>query len=650
MTIDIKLVGWSIKGCRCPDHEVCLLNDQDKPYAVSLIQMPNGTGKTTTLELLRLALSGFATHKSALDIKKYAKRDGESSQGRVEVVITVNGERVTFIMILDFSQGRANYKTTKGSGQVDGFEPPTEIRKFLNSDFIDYFILDGELANRLLRHQSAAQEVIDALFQIDTLKKISEIIHENWRSKTAGQAQQQQGLTRRQNEVKELTEKISLYTYSFKEAEKEIERITAELEAKENEFDDAIKNYQSQQNNLLELQEKFKNAEKKQNDLTMETFEASTSPQNLSELFGRACINLKAGLDRVKLPEAAAKEFFEEICDEPECICGTSMTKDLQETIRRKAAQYLGSDDVSLLNALKTSIEDKVGKNPEAHTETYKKLLSSLAESVRDTQIKGYEFKEVTLRAGGENPAIKEAQDSINKLRERYTLKMMDIDRYTSQDDSEDTCCIDILKARLKIAEDKLAEITNTRSLKLKTDNLVNILELAYKVSSKKISDEILKETNKNILAWLPHNGIEVDRIDGHLWLKNAPEGSVGENLSVAYAFLSTLFNRSTHSLPFIVDSPAGPLGNKVRREIGKTIPKLTTQFVSFVISSERPDFIKGGLEKETNNIQYITIFRKKVANYFDAAQKIDNTLNTYDGVIVCDKNFFNDFEMEEEV
>ena len=43
-------------------------------------------------------------------------------------------------------------------------------------------------------------------------------------------------------------------------------------------------------------------------------------------------------------------------------------------------------------------------------------------------------------------------------------------------------------------------------------------------------------------------------------------------------------------------------------------------------------------------------IFWKKVASYFDAAQKIDNTLNTYDGVIVCDKQFFNDFEMEEEV
>jgi len=649
MTIDIKLVGWEITGCRCPDHEVSLLNEREDSYPVSLIQMPNGTGKTTTLELLRLALSGSAIHKSSSEIKKYSKRDGDSNQGRIEVALSVNGDRVTFIMSLDFGQGRAVYKTTKGSGQVNGFEPPLEVRKFLNSDFIDYFILDGELANRLLKHQTAAQQAIDALFQIDTLKKISQVIHDNWISKTAGQATEQAGLTRRQKEVSDLTEKISIYRADFKKVEKDIEKITQDLESKENEFDEAIKNHQSQQDNLLDLQNKLKDAQSNLRDITLQVFEASTSPQNLSPFFGQACIDLKAGLDRVKLPEAAAKEFFEEICDEPECICGTLMTKSLQDTIKRKASQYLGSNDVSLLNALKTSIEERVGRAPQANSAAYKELLETLSIAVRNAHDRELEFTEITLKAGNVDPAIRNAQESINGLRERYTLKMMDIARYTTPDDSEDTRCISILEARLQIAEDKLAEITNTRSLKSKTDKLMGILDLSYKVSAKKISDEILLETNKNILEWLPHNGIEVDRIDGHLWLKNATEGSVGENLSVAYAFLSTLFNRSTHSLPFIVDSPAGPLGNKVRREIGKTIPRLTNQFVSFVISSERPDFINGGIEKVAKEIQYITIFRKRISDYFEEAKKIKGTISTSDGVIVCDKQFFYDFEMDDD-
>ena len=172
---------------------------------------------------------------------------------------------------------------------------------------------------------------------------------------------------------------------------------------------------------------------------------------------------------------------------------------------------------------------------------------------------------------------------------------------------------------------------------------------MAYDKASKKITHEILQETNANILKWLPDNDIQVDKIDGHLWLKNATEGSVGENLSVAYAFLSTLFNRSTHSLPFIVDSPAGALGNSVRRQIGQTIPLLTKQFVTFVISSERQDFINGGIETVVDNIQYISIFRKKVAAYLSEAMKVPNKVITDDGAIVYDKNFFYKFEMDEE-
>ena len=49
MANDIKLIGWSCRGFRSPDHEVELLNEKGSPYHVSLIQMPNGTGKTTTI-------------------------------------------------------------------------------------------------------------------------------------------------------------------------------------------------------------------------------------------------------------------------------------------------------------------------------------------------------------------------------------------------------------------------------------------------------------------------------------------------------------------------------------------------------------------------------------------------------------------------
>ena len=52
----IEVAGWCGEGLRCPDTAVELVRDGRVPQ-VSLIQMPNGTGKTTTLELLKATLS-----------------------------------------------------------------------------------------------------------------------------------------------------------------------------------------------------------------------------------------------------------------------------------------------------------------------------------------------------------------------------------------------------------------------------------------------------------------------------------------------------------------------------------------------------------------------------------------------------------------
>jgi hypothetical protein len=147
----------------------------------------------------------------------------------------------------------------------------------------------------------------------------------------------------------------------------------------------------------------------------------------------------------------------------------------------------------------------------------------------------------------------------------------------------------------------------------------------------------------------LPNNDISLDQINGHLLLKNQAEGSAGENLSVAYSFLGTLFNRATHSLPFIVDSPAGALANDVRREIGSSVPKMTRQFITFVISSERQGFIQGGIDRSGKSIQYITIFKKHIEEYYAKSEKYKPEL-TLDGVIVNNKDFFNNFQLESDV
>ena len=231
MANDIKLIGWSCRGFRSPDHEVELLNEKGVPYHVSLIQIPNGTGKTTTLELLRLTLSGAATSCTHQYIKDFAKSTESAQPGVMEVRLLFDKKPITFIMTFDFLQGKAEYKTTYKSGQSSGFMPPQEIKKFLNPDFINYFILDGELAELLLKDDhAAAQDVIDALFQVDSLKKIGKRIEDYWTLKAnTVSAKTEQGLTRQKNLVSEIKQRLSYLEKSCKALDEKIIKLNAQL-------------------------------------------------------------------------------------------------------------------------------------------------------------------------------------------------------------------------------------------------------------------------------------------------------------------------------------------------------------------------------------------------------------------------------------
>ena len=148
----------------------------------------------------------------------------------------------------------------------------------------------------------------------------------------------------------------------------------------------------------------------------------------------------------------------------------------------------------------------------------------------------------------------------------------------------------------------------------------------------------------------MPDNSIRIEEIDRSVHLRRQTTGSAGENLSVGYAFLATLFNRSgEHELPFVVDSPANPIDYEIRSKIGDLAPNLTNQFIAFVISSEREKFLPALRAAANGQIKYITLFRKKIARHAQRARTTPNHIETADGLLVEDEAFFNDFQLDTE-
>lgn len=653
----IKILGWKAQGLRCPDHEINCCDDQGEANKITLIQMPNGTGKTTTLSLLRAALSGLAQAElwDRARVNEFRKKNGGVDlTGRFEVKLLLNTRRATIVMDFDFERGRVDYKTTYGPGQRAGFHPPADFRRFLNPNFVNFFVFDGELAQRLLdRSQTNAEAVVETLFQINTFTQLGQRVKDYWAARTENvSATEERGRSRRENRVANLEVRIA----DLKEQKRVFETTKAQLDSRLQAQEDAY-NLEIKKDDALSesITRATVAAEQLKSEVRIEAaavLDGMRDPFALSPTFARAIAELKTGLDRVKLPDSAAREFFNELADEVECICGRPIDGEIKAAILNRAARYLASDDVIFLNAMKTAIDEAVGTSLTRPEELIREKIATLEKAVAGERDAINDLEELRRQAEQSDPAVKRAKEEIDSLKRDLAHVDAELAKFASKDqqqNDENTFGIDILEKRLRDAERKLAEIKGTIELKAKRDVLVSLLSDAHGRARTAMSQEICSEANERIASLMPYNNISIERIDRSLLLVGQEGGSVGETLSIAYAFLSTLFNRSEQQLPFIVDSPAGPIDLAVRPKIGELIPHLTTQFIAFTISSERERFIPRLIVAADNNVQFLTMFRKGSRELQDAARREHDVQETVDGFIVGGESFFNDFQVDEE-
>ena len=362
----------------------------------------------------------------------------------------------------------------------------------------------------------------------------------------------------------------------------------------------------------------------------------------------------------MKLPEGAAREFFEELAAEAECICGRPINDEVRGVIRARAHHYLGSEDISLLNTMKASITDALsGPREEAFSELSVDIdyLSTLSNV--DLQDAQNTLDELSAIAENADPNIRDLRRKMQESQGRLDEIRKQLQRFQGKDENVRLDSIhkedpDRIYALATVTEginrlqDQVDEATNTQVLRSRRDSLTWILERAQSKARVAILTEIRDEANGRIQQLMPYNNIRIQRIMGCLELSGQAGGSVGETLSVGYAFLSTLFHRANqHSLPFVVDSPANPIDLAIRSKIGDLVPRLTDQFIAFVISSERDQFLPSLRSASNSDLQYITLFRSGAGDYEARAEMLATCVKSVDGFKVTDEKFFNEFQLD---
>ena len=657
MATSIVLLGWEVEGLRCPDHVISFESTRNKAYPISLVQMPNGTGKTTTLSLLRAALSGIAKEPGSWTVAKvrsYAKRNNEAGNGFFRVKLLINAKVTTFAMNFDFSQGIVQYSTTLQSGIKPGFRPPLDVEKFLVPKFVNFFVFDGELAEHLLdASYTDAQTVIENLFQLSLFNEVKTAIGAFYDKRTENRgAQEDKGFRRRSNRVQALRERLSLLSGEKAEVDKNLTAVHRNLSSEKSKFETALKKDREHGSKVTVAQLSVSTSNAQVKRLTMEYLQKARDPHALASRFATDLRTLKLSLDSVKLPESTAKEFFDEIAEfETDCICGRKLDAEHRAVIRERAALYLGNDDVAFLNALKSDVNTFVGTAGTLSVTEIDNIERGLHEAIRKENTVKIAFERLQKAAQSSDPKLQEARNRIDGLEIEYSkLQQMSV-KYENADETaldDRTFGLKVLARRLNDAEEKLAEIAETIKLKQKRDKLLEICEAALVSARRGISEEITRDTNLRISEVMPDNAIRVKEVERCLVLSNQEAGSAGETLSVAYAFLATLFNRVDSTLPFIADSPANPIDLRVRTKIAALIPQLTSQFVALTISTERQGFVSPLEAASKEPIQYVTLFRKGPADLEDDAAAFNPKISK-DGVMVPGKEFFSTFHLESE-
>ena len=613
--MEVKILGWSCKGIRgVNDVEVDLTKNEQVPYSISLILMPNGTGKTTITQLIRATFDGQANNWDAQYIRAFKPANTFLKKGQFLARVFINNSIYIIILNLNYEKGIAFYQTTRteSGGLEDGHLLPSEVKHAFTEEFVKRFIFDGELAKDILKaDKNEAEEAIKHLYKINMLgelrAKIDQMVEEEQKKNENTKSSTMMGLKRLRNQKESLEKQLN----SLKDRNKARSEEMAIKQSRLNDVKSEINNRVRQDKNLGEQQKTLEKEllieEEKTKLFTQSTLEEMRDPYKLSPEIASSLTSLFNKLEKLKLPKTTSRQFFEELANQKTCVCGRNIGSVEKKCITENAGRYLGEDQIGVINAVKTaiakkelegSIKGEINKLKDSYlkrADINRQLISLRQKRVAsgDDELEALEQEEKDLIK--EIETLEEELDCLN-TKDKVKLKKL------SEDDNIFLC-----ENQLNAIYLKLAEATNTMETSQKASKAKHYLKMIEKKSLEKIKERIVNETNDKLSQIIRNEIIEVESIGNYLKLRGKEGASEGQTLSIAYSYLGSLFESSAYSLPFIVDSPAGSLDLDVRRQVSKIIPRLFHQLIIFITSGERLAFADYFYSKDSK-VLFLTI------------------------------------------
>lgn len=593
---------------------ISFVNDNGGVVKNNFIMMANGTGKTTTMTLIKGLLDGSASEWSSSEVKSFAPTTTDGENGEFSITVKFDERQYKYFLSLDYSKGTAKIETlAPPRGREAGLRLPESIKGIFTPEFVSRFVFDGEQAKKSMdRTSNEADETIRYLYRLDELDQILAMnanILTEIQTAEGGARGTDRSLRTLRKKQEAILQQINALLKKQDEHKANIAQWEKEKAEKEKQRKELDKNYEvlnKEKNEIITAQEKNRG------DIDVKIAQIISmvkTPYLISESLCSCMYELGSAMKKLKLPKSSSKDFFVELANSKNCVCDRCIGEKEREAILKNAENYLGSDHQAVLNNIKSTLMDS------AHDDRLVIAFNELSElQEQKTRLKASfdVVEDKLIKAGG--PQVEKLQAEIEDLITQISSAKTKLKIIESKDENDETLneSNNLHRARQAYSESEktIASRTKTNTAFHKKNIVQELIDNIKVQATKALKQEIIRKTNDKVRRVITDDFIEIESIDGYIKLKNRDGASEGQTLSIGYCFLGTLFEDSELEFPFVIDSPTGKMDFDKRQAVADIIPHVFNQMIAFVQSAEVERFADRFYHNSDS--QYLTIVAEK--------------------------------------
>lgn len=594
--------------------QISFRNDTGGVIKNNFVMMANGTGKTTTMTLIKGLLDGSAKNWPVDYVKSFAPTTTTGDKGEFSITVKFDEKQYKYFLSLDYVNGIAKIETqAPPKGRETGLLLPTAIKGIFTPEFVSRFVFDGEQAKKSMdRTSNEADETIRYLYRLDELDEILAMnmnILTEIQNAEGGSTGTRGSLSNLRSRQKKVRDHIASLEKKQKQLNGDIARFSQEKIEKEKQRQELDKNYEAlnkEKNEVIAEQEKNRgNVDVK----ITEIVSLVKTPYLVSEGLCNRMYEFGDAMKKLKLPKSSSKDFFTELAYAEKCVCDRCIGEKERDAIRKNAERYLGSDHQAVLNNIKSVL---MGSTYDERLVAAFEELGKLQEQKTRLNARFADVEDKLIKAGG--PQVEQLQSEIEVLIGQTSSAQTQLKIIESKDEDDETLTEEnnLHKARRADAEYevKIASTTKTNAALRKKNVVQDLVNEIKTQATAALKEEIIKKANDKISRVIKDDYIEIESIDGYIKLKDREGASDGQTLSIGYCFLGTLFEEAELEFPFVIDSPTGKMDFDKRQAVADIIPVVFNQMIAFVQSAEVKCFADR-FYKNTDT-QYLTIVASK--------------------------------------